>query len=161
MSCGIALSATLFLSLAGPADGQASFIPASSVTAPVSVAGEPMFVEIVNRARRLKAEADGFRQAPGLDAAPAPVAIAGFDRFQAELADLAAMDMQGHLELAKRGTDGDLKCILKGIAQDLPVRMQEFAAAKSGAQQKAALAEMAYLLNDNVEVILAPPKPPV
>ena len=89
------------------------------------------------------------------------MAIAGFDQFQAEIADLAAMDMQGHLELARRGTDGDLKCILKGIAQDLPVRMQEFAEARTGAQQKAALAEMAYLLNDNVEVILAPPKPPV
>ena len=161
MSCGIALSATLFLSLAGPADGQAAFIPASAAAAPISVAGEPMFAEIVARARRLKAEAESFRQAPGLDAAPAPVALNGFDHFQAELADLAALDMQGHFELAKRGTDGDLKCILKGIAQDLPVRMKEFAEARTGAQQKAALAEMAYLLNDNVEVILAPPKPPV
>jgi len=159
MSCGIALSVTLMFAAASPADGQATFMPAS-VSAPVSVAQEPMFAEIVERARRLKAAADGFRQAPGLDAAPAPVALNGFDHFQAEIADLAALDMQGHLELARRGTDGDLKCILKGIAQDLPVRMKEFADARSGAQQKAALAEMAYLLNDNVEVITAPPKPP-
>ena len=159
MSCGIALSASLLFAAAAPSDGQASFMPVS-VSAPVSVAQEPMFADIVARARKLKAAAEGFRQAPGLDAAPAPVAIAGFEAFQGEIADLAAMDMQGHLELKKRGTDGDLKCILKGIAQDLPVRMKEFAAAANGAQQKAALAEMAYLLNDNVEVITAPPKPP-
>lgn len=160
MSCAVALSASLFLAAATPAGGQPQLIPAVA-TAPVSVAGEPLFAEIVARARRLKAEAEGFRQAPGLAASPKPVSLNGFDVFQSEIADLAALDMQGHLELAKRGTDGDLKCILKGISQDLPVRMREFAEAKSGAAQQAALAEMSYLLNDNVEVILAPPKPPV
>ena len=39
--------------------------------------------------------------------------------------------------------------------------MKQFAEATTGAQQKDALAEMGYLLNDNVEVITAPPKPPV
>lgn len=160
--CGIALSAAILLA-AAPADGRPQLVPAVATASisPGSVAGEPMFADIVSRARRLKAEAEAFRATNGLSGAPQPVALRGFAAFQADIADLAALDMQGHLELKQRGTDGDLKCILKGIAQDLPVRMKEFADAKSGEEQKTALAEMAYLLNDNVEVITAPPKPPV
>jgi hypothetical protein len=69
--------------------------------------------------------------------------------------------MQGHVELAKRGTDGDLKCILRGISQDLPKKLADLTAAKTGPDQDQALRDMSYLLNDNVEVITAPPAPPV
>jgi len=75
--------------------------------------------------------------------------------------ELAALDMKGHLELAQRGVDGDLKCILKGISQDLGVKLRDLGQAASGAAQDQALRDMAYLLNDNVEVITAPPAPPV
>ncbi len=71
------------------------------------------------------------------------------------------MDMKGHLELAKRGTDGDLKCILKGISQDLPKRLADLETADDPSKREAALKEMSYLLIDNVEVITAPPAPPV
>ncbi len=68
--------------------------------------------------------------------------------------------MQGHLQLAQRGVDGDLKCILKGISQDLGVKLHDLGQAATGAAQDQALRDMAYLLNDNVEVITAPPAPP-
>jgi hypothetical protein len=161
MSCSVALAATLFLASASPTAADATFIPAVANAPMNALSGEPLFADIIARAKRLKAETDAFRATPGLTAAAQPVALAGFDAYQADIADLAALDMKGHLELAKRGTDGDLKCILKGISQDLPVRMKEFTDAKTGAAEEAALAEMSYLLNDNVEVITAKPKPPV
>jgi hypothetical protein len=161
MSCSVALAATLFLASASPSDAAATFIPAVANAPMNALTGEPLFADIIARAKRLKAESDAMRATPGLDGAAQPVALNGADAFQAQVSELSALDMQGHLELAKRGTDGDLKCILKGISQDLPIRLKEFTDAKSGAAQKVALEEMSYLLNDNVEVITAPPKPPV
>ena len=66
--------------------------------------------------------------------------------------------MQGHKLLAARGTDGDLKCILRGIAQDLPVRLGEVEKARDPKARDRALKEMTWLLRDNVEVITTPPK---
>ena len=71
---------------------------------------------------------------------------------------LSALDMQGHVQLAKSGQDGDLKCILKGISQDLPLKLQAMMSAPSGMAEDAALKDMFYLLRDNVEVITTPPK---
>ena len=65
--------------------------------------------------------------------------------------------MKGHLELAKRGTDGDLKCILRGISQDLPKRLDDLMKADKPDTRDDALKEMSYLLRDNVEVITTPP----
>jgi hypothetical protein len=67
--------------------------------------------------------------------------------------------MQGHLELLKRGVTDDLKCILRGISQDLPVKLKDVAEAKDAKARDFALREISYLLNDNVEVITAPPQP--
>jgi hypothetical protein len=116
------------------------------------LAREPLYADIVARARALKRQVEAYRKAGG--------ATPGFDGFKGKVAELSALDMKGHLDLAKRGTDGDLKCILKGISQDLPKKLDELAAATGPAREKA-LADMSYLLNDNVEVITAPPKPPV
>jgi hypothetical protein len=69
--------------------------------------------------------------------------------------------MQGHLILKERGTDGDLKCILRGISEDMPKKLDAVEAAATPAARRVALDELAYLLNDNVEVITAPPAPPV
>ena len=63
---------------------------------------------------------------------------------------------QGHLLLAKRGTDGDLKCILRGISQDLPLKLDAVTTAATPKDRDLALRDMAYLLNDNVEVITTP-----
>jgi hypothetical protein len=83
------------------------------------------------------------------------------EELYAEALALADRDMQGHLVLAERGVDGDLKCILRGISEDIPVRIAAVEAAATPAERRVALDELAYLLNDNVEVITAPPQPPV
>lgn len=160
MSCDVAVSAFLMFASASPAGHQPLLIPAVATVAPQSVAGEPLFADIVGRAGRLKAEILAYRN-PSLAAAPQAKTLPRFDAIEKQIAELAALDMQGHLELAKRGTDGDLKCILKGISQDLPLRLKDLQAASTGKAQDQALRDMAYLLNDNVEVITAPPRPAV
>ena len=117
----------------------------------MSVAQEPLFADIVSRAGALKAEIDAFRgkgELPG-------------EAFGLEIRKLSDLDMQGHLLLAQRGTDGDLKCILRGISQDLPLKLTALTEAPTPKARDLAMREMAYLLNDNVEVITAPPAPPV
>ena len=84
-------------------------------------------------------------------------ALPAFDQFKTDVAALSALDMQGHVDLAKRGTDGDLKCILKGISQDLPRKLTEVEQAASADARASALKDMFYLLRDNVEVITTVP----
>ena len=87
--------------------------------------------------------------------------LSGFDGFQKKIGALSDLDLQGNQVLAARGTDGDLKCILRGISQDLPKKLDELMKASDAATQAVALRDMYYLLNDNVEVITAPPQPEV
>ncbi len=150
MSCDAAASiAFMWLAATSPVQQPISL---QLVSAPVSaVAREPLFVDIVKRAGKLKAAVAAFQ---GNDK---PIS----DNFKTQIAELSDLDMQGHLTLAKRGTDGDLKCILRGISQDLPLKLAAVTAAPDRKARDAALKEMAYLLNDNVEVITAPPAPPV
>lgn len=146
MSCDAAASlAFLWLASTGPMS------PTAISAQPVAVSHEPLFVDIVRKASKLKTAIRAFQ---GNDK-PLPPTLKG------DVEALSALDMQGHLTLAKRGTDGDLKCILRGISQDLPLKYGAVASATDRKSRDAALKEMAYLLNDNVEVITAPPKPPV
>jgi hypothetical protein len=167
MSCDAAAAAAfLFLASAHPAPHQpmiwvdAPVAAAATPPADVSVAAEPLFADIIKRAGQLKADTDTYRKQL-TKASDAPIALPKFDDFQTRIADLSGLDMQGHLELAKRGTDGDLKCILRGISQDLPKKLADLQGAKTAPDQDSALRDMSYLLNDNVEVITAPPAPPV
>ncbi len=157
MSCDVAaVSMTLWLAAVrhDPQVQAERLLYSVSATAPVSsLSGEPLYAGIVARAKALKQQVDRYRKAGG--------ATPDFEGFKGKVTELSEMDMQGHLDLAKRGTDGDLKCILKGISQDLPKRLAELAAASAPAARQKALADMSYLLNDNVEVITAPPAPPV
>ena len=160
MSCdAVAFSAMLWMASMGPAQtpNQVPLILATTVaSAPSSVAREPLFVDIVRRARALKAQAESFRRA----AAAGPVtSLPGYAAFRASITELAALDMQGHTTLAQRNSDGDLKCILRGISQDLPTKLQALETAATPAARDLALREMAYLLNDHVEVITSPPRP--
>jgi hypothetical protein len=150
MSCDAAASiAFMWLASTSPMQQPISL---QLVSAPVSaVAREPLFIDIVKRASKLKAAAIAFQ---GNDK---PIS----DSFKTQISELSDLDMQGHLTLAKRGTDGDLKCILRGISQDLPLKLTAVTAAPDRKARDSALKEMAYLLNDNVEVITAPPAPPV
>ena len=142
MSCDAAASlAFLWLASTSPvASGPGLSTP------PAAVAQEPLFADIVKRAGTLKADVDGVRAGKALPT-----------DFKTQIGELAALDMQGHLLLARRGTDGDLKCILRGISQDLALKLEAVTAAATPKDRDLALRDMAYLLNDNVEVITTPP----
>ena len=154
MSCdAVALAATLWLASTAAAPAPTSGAP---VLTPPSVAGEPLFVGIVQRASKLRSETRAWEAAPlegGLDK------LQGFPGFEADVEQLSSLDMQGHVELVQRGYTDDLKCILKGISQDLPVKLKALEAANDPKSRHAALEDMFYLLRDNVEVITAPPQP--
>ena len=146
MSCGVMIAAALMLT-----DPVATPAPAPALSAETPVAGEPLFVDIVSRSQALKGVVDGWIET-GFNAA----AFAGF-RQDAEA--LAALDMQGHVTLRERNVDGDLKCILRGISEDLPGRLDAVQNAPDERERGVALSELSHLLDDNAAVILAPPQP--
>nr|WP_314121833.1 hypothetical protein [uncultured Brevundimonas sp.] len=146
--------------MSNPAVALAAEQPAAVPGAPISVASEPLFADIVSRSTSLKAMVDGWAAAKAADDAAFFTGQA-FTGFKAQSEQLAALDMQGHLILKERGTDGDLKCILRGISEDIPKKVAAVQAAANPAERAVALSELSYLLNDNVEVITAPPKPEV
>jgi hypothetical protein len=146
MSCGIALAAALLLS--DPNVALAAAQPEAVAVAPVPVASEPLFIDIIARSSALKAVVDGWNGMPS-----------DFEGFKVRAAELAAMDLQAHLILKQRGTDGDLTCILRGISEDLPRKVAAVETAATPQDRAMALGELSYLLNDNVEVITAPPQP--
>lgn len=152
MSCGVALAISLMLS--DPNVALAAAQPPAAAEAPVSVAGEPLFADIVARSGALKGVVQGWIDGGVMNPAD-------FTGFRAQAVELAALDMQGHVILKDRGTDGDLKCILRGISEDIPLKVAALEAAATPAERRVALEDLAYLLNDNVEVITAPPQPPV
>lgn len=158
MSCGVALAVSLLLS--DPNVALAAAQPPAVASAPVSVAGEPLFVDIVTRSTTLKTMVDGWGTS-GLIDQDGFLTSAAFVDFKVQTTTLAEMDMQGHLILKERGTDGDLKCILRGISEDMPKKVAALETAATSAERRVALDELAYLLNDNVEVITAPPQPEV
>lgn len=146
MSCSAAaMLSALWLAAAPQAAG------APTATPPVVISTEPLFADIVRRAGALKAEVEAFKGATS----PIP------DAFKQRVGELAALDLQGHKSLAERNLDGDLKCILRGISEDLPLKLKALEDAKTAQDRDVAVADMGYLLNDNVEVITAPPQAPV
>ena len=161
MSCDVAVSAFLMLASFNPSHAlQPRLTPiVATATAENPLAREPLFAGIVGEAKSLKDVVETYRK--GIKGATASKPLPRLDRFEKRIAALSEADMKGHLELAARGTDGDLKCILRGISQDLPKKMDELMKAADPAAQELALRDMAYLLNDNVEVITAPPQPEV
>ena len=153
MSCdAAALAATLWLASTSAAAPPPQ-APVASPTPP-SVASEPLFVGIVQRAAKLKAETAAWEKA-SLDTDFDH--MAGASDFEAAVGQLSDLDMQGHVQLVQRGYTDDLKCILKGISQDLPRKFAELTAATTPKDRATALDDMFYLLRDNVEVITTPP----
>jgi hypothetical protein len=144
MPCAALAASSLLWLTAGPVPAQAE-----PPLPPAASALEPLFADIVTRARALKAEAEAM----GPSNAPAT------DDFKSGIADLAALDMAGQKVVRERGNDGDLACILRGIAEDLPVKLAALQLANDPTARDSALKELIYLLNDNIEVILAPPGP--
>ncbi|MHB8286758.1 MAG: hypothetical protein ACYDD1_19060, partial [Caulobacteraceae bacterium] len=149
MSCDLALSAAILLASFHPGAAVTSR-PAPSLLIQVAdvapappmnpLAREPLYADIVKRAAALRAEVQAYQTGvSGL--APLP----NFDQFKTDINALSELDMQGHVDLAKRGTDGDLKCILKGISQDLPRKLTEVEAATTADARASALKDMFYL----------------
>lgn len=116
---------------------------ALSGAAPAPIANEPLFADIVARSEALEARARAGGD-PGA--------------LKADVEALAALDMQGHVTLRDRGLDGDLKCILKGIAEDLPKKLDALLTAPDALKPMAA-EELVALLDDNAQVVLQPPGP--
>jgi len=158
MSCGLALSLALMMS--DPNVAVAAAQPHAVAGAPVSVAGEPLFVDIVSQSTSLKAVVDAWAAEKAADTAGF-LTGADFTGFKDRAEHLSQTDMQGHLILKERGTDGDLKCILRGISEDIPKKIAAVEAATTPEARAVALSELSYLLNDNVEVITSPPQPEV
>ena len=156
MSCGIALAVALML--VDPAVAEAAALPPVAPSAPVSVAQEPLFADLVARSGALKSIVDGWMASGEADRSGFFTGAA-YAAFKTQATELAQRDMQGHLILKERGTDNDLKCILRGISEDIPLKVAALEAAADAPARRLALDKLSYLLNDNVEVITSPPQP--
>ncbi|MDO9336195.1 MAG: hypothetical protein EON95_02065 [Caulobacteraceae bacterium] len=154
MSCeAVAAASLLWLASWSGAADTAPPAPAAAVAPASPLTSEPLFADIIARAGRLGAEVDGWKGKP--------LPTAEFAAFKGQVSELAALDMRGHVTLKERGTDGDLKCILRGISEDLPLKLKAVEDAANPSARDAALVDLSHLLRDNVEVITAPPAPPV
>jgi hypothetical protein len=127
------------------------FLAAALAASPATTAltSEPLFAEIVAKAEALETEALTLKGSPAAD----------LGAFTTKISALSALDMQAHLTLKARGVDGDLKCILKGISEDLPKKVAALAEAKEPFARGIAADEIVALLDDNAQVILQPPGP--
>ncbi len=157
MSCDVALAAVLIFTQAGPAAVTPPPMVAIAQVGPASVAGQPLFKAIVDRAGALKTQVDAYRDS--LAGASAAITLPRFSQFSEHITELSLLDLKGNGVLVARGATGDLKDILHGLYQDLPNKLAAVVAAKTGQDQDAALRDLASLLNDNVEVITGPPQP--
>lgn len=159
MSCALALIAAFALS---PAEAAAQAYPSAAPAAaastqlasaqPASLIAEPLFAEIASRADSLHARATGWVTAGR---------IADAAQFRSDLTRLAELDMEGHRTLAARGTDPDLKCMLRGMSEDLTRQMGVIEGAADEATRRAALQRLNGLLDENAAVLRAPSRPPV
>lgn len=147
MSCALALVAVFALSPTEAAAGGVT-TPTAAVAPASALAAEPLFADIVTRARSLHGRVAGGQLG---DAAA----------FRADVSRLAELDMQGHRTLAADGRDPDLKCMLRGMSEDLTRRLGQFEGARDEAARRAALQGMAGTLEENAGVIVAPTRPPV
>ena len=115
-----------------------------------TISHEPLYADLVARARHLKEETDGFAPSAGLFARPQ------FQTYAQGIRALSDGDMAGHIDLKQRGTDSDLKCILMGVSLDLNNKLNALQAAKSDGDIQKALGDMSQLLSDNIDVIVTP-----
>ena len=155
MSCDVAAAAFLMFAAASGPSGAG--VQTAVVEAPDPVASQPLFVDIVSRASKLKAQVEQYRT--GL--VGASVVVVPPEAFNAEIGQLSVMDQQGSDWLKIHSADGDLKCIMHGISQDLPTKLAAVQAATTAHDEDLALRDMMFLLRDNVEVITSPPIPKV
>ncbi len=151
MLCAALIASSLMLSVP---DAQTLPDPAPATV----IAQEPLYAEIVARAQSLeRTVAQWLAAGEGADAAFSE--SQSFADLRAEAGALAELNMRGHHDLAARSVDGDLKCILRGLAEDIPVRLSDYTAASSAPERQSALGELRHLFEDNAAVVLSPPQP--
>jgi hypothetical protein len=112
MSCDAVAAVFLYFAASStPAPPSALVRVADTAPAPtVNFRAEPLFVDIVYRAKTLKDTVEVMRS--GLAEAGT---ISSYDRFKTDVSALSDLDFKAHQSLEERGLDGDLKCILRGI----------------------------------------------
>jgi hypothetical protein len=118
----------------------------------VSLAQEPFYSGIVADATRLRAETKNFAARPSLEWLKSP----HFSIYAEAITELAARDMKGHDDLKARGTDNDLKCILKGVSIDLRLKLEDLRSARTDHDLGRVLEDMTLLLDDNIDVVTTP-----
>lgn len=149
--CAVILVAALYGAAPVAASERAPSPPATQSPATQSpLASEPFYAGIVTRARSLHSETEAFV------ADPSVMTGERLSNYERNVRALAAANMQGHEDLKARGTDNDLKCILKGVSLDLTIKIDALMAANTTEAKLTALDDMAYLLSDNIDVIVTP-----
>ncbi|MDC7676094.1 hypothetical protein [Asticcacaulis machinosus] len=124
-------------------------------TTPASVnaiAKEQPYAGIVKQSGALKARSDTYNKAPSLTL----LNNAKFQAFVADVGNLSEQNLKAHFDMKARGTDNDLKCVLKGVSIDLKLKHDALLAAKTDAELKHTLTELSALLSDNIDVITTP-----
>jgi len=117
-----------------------------------AISKEPLFRDIVDRARYLRHVTEEFSKASLSNLVTSPK----FEAFARDITALSTRDLQGHTLLKARGTDSDLKCILTGVSRDLPLKLDAIRAAHDETEIASALSKMRDLLSDNIDVIVTP-----
>lgn len=154
MSCGLALATALLL--ANPDVALAASVDPATVPADLTgLASEPLFVDIVARSGRLKGVVEGWA-ATGAVHAPGFLSGSEWLNFRTEATALGELNLQGHLILKSRESEGDMACILRGLSEDLPTRLADMEAADTAGARDLALAELVHLFDDNIAVITSP-----
>jgi hypothetical protein len=146
-------AAPLVLTLCAALMAQTACATAPEVPLPVAtskISHDPFFAGLVSRARHLESETKAFT--PTLELLQEPK----FKTYTQAIRNLSADDQKGHMTLKARGTDNDLKCIMKGLSLDLNIKMDAVLTAKSNAEVGIALDNMAALLSDHIDVIVTP-----
>jgi len=142
-----AAAISLLLATSGAYAAEPSAEPAEPRS---TISQEPLFAGLVTEAERLKAETEALPPSAGL------LSRSKFKTYARDIRALSAGDLKGHMTLKVRGTDRDLKCILTGVSRDLTIKLTAIEAVKTDAEMKTALANMAELLSDNIDVIVTP-----
>ena len=160
MSCDAVAAVFMLFAANGPMSSQPVLTKVAEAPAAIKadIAQEPLFVDIVARAKLLLGTVNRYRAVLAEDGA---AELPSYGEFKFRVTTLADLDFKAHESLAARGIDSDLKCILRGISADLALKMGELDRAADAPAKAKMLKDLSYLLNDNVEVITAPPAPPV
>ena len=160
MSCDAVAAVFMLFAANGPMPSQPVLTRVADAPSAIKadIAQEPLFVDIVARARFLLGTVNRYRTVLAEDSA---AELPAYSEFKFRITTLSDLDFKAHESLAARGIDSDLKCILRGISADLALKMGELDRAADVQAKDKMLKDLSYLLNDNIEVIKAPPAPPV